>query len=36
MNTKTKEGASKKGNPYCLSVPWIKGDLVNTAQGPVS
>ena len=30
MNTKTKEGASNKGNPYFLRVPWNKGGLVNT------
>ena len=33
MNTKTKEGARNKGNPYFLRVPWDKGGLVNT--GPV-
>ena len=32
MNSKTKEGARNKGNPYFLRVPWNKG-LVNT--GPV-
>ena len=30
MNTKTKEGARNKGNPYFLRVPWDKGGLVNT------
>ena len=30
MNTKTKEGARNKGNPYFLRVPWNKGGLVNT------
>ena len=30
MNTKTKEGARNKGNPYFLRVPWHKGGLVNT------
>ena len=30
MNTKTKEGARDKGNPYFLRVPWNKGGLVNT------
>ena len=30
MNTKTKEGARNKGNPYFLRVPWNKGCLVNT------
>ena len=25
MNTKTQEGATNKGNPYFLRVPWIKG-----------
>ena len=30
MNTKTKEGARNKGNPYFLKVPWNKGGLVNT------
>ena len=34
MNTKTKEGARNKGNPYFLRVPWNKGGLVNT--GPES
>ena len=33
MNTKTKEGARNKGNPYFLRVPWNKGGLVNTGQG---
>ena len=33
MNTKTKEGARNKENPYFLRVPWNKGGLVNT--GPV-
>ena len=33
MNTKTKEGARNKGNPYFLRVPWNKGGLVN--MGPV-
>ena len=30
MNTKTKEGARNKRNPYFLRVPWNKGGLVNT------
>ena len=30
MNTKTKEGARHKGNPYFLRVPWNKRGLVNT------
>ena len=30
MNTKTKEGARNKANPYFLRVPWNKGGLVNT------
>ena len=30
MNTKTKEGARNKGNPYFLRIPWNKGGLVNT------
>ena len=30
MNTKTKEGARNKGNPYFLRLPWNKGGLVNT------
>ena len=34
MNTKTKEGARNKGNPYFLRVPWNKGGLVNA--GPDS
>ena len=34
MNTKTKEGARNKGNPYFLRVPWNKGGLVNTGPGP--
>ena len=34
MNTKTKEGARNKRNPYFLRVPWNKGGLVNT--GPYS
>ena len=33
MNTKTKEGARNKGNPYFLRVPWNKGGLVNTGPG---
>ena len=33
MNTKTKEGARNKGNPYFLRVPWDKGGLVNTGPG---
>ena len=33
MNTKTKEGARNKGNPYFLRVPWNKGGLVNTDPG---
>ena len=32
MNTKTKEGARNKGNPYFLRVPGNKGGLVNTGQ----
>ena len=35
MNTKTKEGARNKGNPYFLRVLWNKGGLVNTGPGPV-
>ena len=34
MNTKTKEGARNKGNPYFLRVPWNKGGLVNTGPDP--
>ena len=33
MNTKTKEGARNKVNPYFLRVPWNKGGLVNTGPG---
>ena len=33
MNTKTKEGARNKGNPYFLRVPWLKGGLVNMGPG---
>ena len=33
MNTKRKEGARNKGNPYFLRVPWNKGGLVNTGPG---
>ena len=33
MNTKTKEGARNKGNPYFLRVPWNKGGLVNMGPG---
>ena len=33
MNTKTKEGARNKGNPYFLRAPWNKGGLVNTGPG---
>ena len=33
MNTKTKEGARNKRNPYFLRVPWNKGGLVNTGPG---
>ena len=33
MNTKIKEGARNKGNPYFLRVPWNKGGLVNTGPG---
>ena len=33
MNTKTKEGARNKGNPYFLRVPWNKGGLLNTDLG---
>ena len=33
MNTKSKEGAGNKGNPYFLRAPWNKRDLVN--MGPV-
>ena len=33
MNTKTKEGARNKGNPYFLRVPWNKRGLVNTGPG---
>ena len=33
MNTKTKEGARNKGNPYFLMVPWNKGGLVNAGPG---
>ena len=39
MNTKIKEGARNKGNPYFLRDPWNKGGLVNTGpevQGPYS
>ena len=35
MNTKTKERARNKGNPYFVSVPWNKGGLVNTGPYPV-
>ena len=35
MNTKTKEGTRKKGNPYFLRVPWNKGGLVNMGPGLV-
>ena len=35
MNTKTKEGARNKGNPYFLRVPWNTGGLVNTGPGTV-
>ena len=35
MNTKTKEGARNKGNPYFLRVPWNKGGLVNTGPGSI-
>ena len=35
MNTKTKEGARNKGNPYFLRVPWNKGGLVNMGPGTV-
>ena len=33
MNTKTKEEARNKGNPYFLRVPWNQGGLVNTTPG---
>ena len=33
MNTKAKEGARNKGNPYFLRVLWNKGGLVNTGPG---
>ena len=33
MNTKTKEGARNKGNPYFLMVQWNKEGLVNTGHG---
>ena len=36
MNTKTKEGARNKGNPYFLRVPWNKGGLVNTGPGQLT
>ena len=36
MNTKTKEGARNKGNPYFLRVPWTKGGLVNTGPDGMS
>ena len=33
MNTKRKEGARTKANPYFLRVPWNKGGLMNTGPG---
>ena len=33
MNTKAKEGARNKGNPYFLRIPLNKGGLVNTGPG---
>ena len=36
MNTKTKEGARNKGNPYFLRVPWNKGGLVNTGPSVIT
>ena len=36
MNTKTKEGARNKGNPYFLRVASDKGSLVNMGPEPSS